>query len=221
MLNSMFLDSLDSPPQTIELDLNVLYTLPQTIFFTKSLTTLKLCGCRLEQPYGTISFPFLKELSLDIVFVNEQMVQELTRECLLLEKLIFRYRWSVKRFCVSNALKLKVMEIFTFYDEVECFKIAAPSLEKCTPWFEKSMRILSLEALNNANNFFQWLYDQLRKKDAKCCSSQSIKYWRHDLKDCKIDGFTPYSDADDVDIDDSMKKLPKIPSGVLKFRLHW
>ncbi|KAK0596287.1 hypothetical protein LWI29_014383 [Acer saccharum] len=35
-------------------------------------------------------------------------------------------------------------------------------------------RIFSLEAWNNANNVFQWLYDLLRKKDAKCCSSQSI-----------------------------------------------
>ncbi|KAI9161944.1 hypothetical protein LWI28_022232 [Acer negundo] len=33
----------------------------------------------LEQPSGTISFPFLKELSLDKVFINEQMVQEMTQ----------------------------------------------------------------------------------------------------------------------------------------------
>ncbi|KAI9159969.1 hypothetical protein LWI28_003863 [Acer negundo] len=72
---------------------------------------------------------------------------------------------------------------------------------------------------NNANNLFQWLYDQLRKKDAKCCSSQSIKCWRHDLKDCKIDGFIPYVDVDDFDIDDLTKKLPKIPFAVLKFHL--
>ncbi|TXG68963.1 hypothetical protein EZV62_003898 [Acer yangbiense] len=345
MLNSIFLDSLDSPPQTIELDLYVLYTLPQTIFSAKSLTTLKLCGCKLDHPSGTISFPFLKELSLDKVFVNEQMVQELIRECPLLENLVFRYCWGVKRFCVSNALKLKVMEIFTYYDEVECFKIAAPSLEECTLWFEKRMRscvidmtkcpslnyfnlvganltdqqfhnivskfpllenlylclcnfltnvtfssnrlkklefdncyglkVIDIDTPNlvsfsyhsdqipissinapcpwevgfdsgrpldtrwhlNLKDFLgtskqikdlciyvksrEWLYDELRKRDAKCCSSHSIKCWRHDLKDCKIDGFTPYGDADNADIDDSMIKLPKIPSGVLKFHLVW
>ncbi|TXG68975.1 hypothetical protein EZV62_003910 [Acer yangbiense] len=67
----------------------------------------------------------------------------------------------------------------------------------------------------------EWLYDKLRKQDAKCCSSHSIKCWQQDLKDCKIDGFTPYGDADDADIDDLMIMLLKIPPGVLKFHLDW
>ncbi|TXG68980.1 hypothetical protein EZV62_003915 [Acer yangbiense] len=91
--------------------------------------------------------------------------------------------------------------------------------ENISEWssFGLSSKDLS-EAWNNAD-FFQWLYEELRKRDAKCCSSShSIKCWWHDLKDCKIEGFTPY---DDVDIDDSMIKLLKIPSGALKFRLDW
>ena len=35
--------------------------------------------------------------------------------------------------------KLKIMEIFTYLDEVECFEIAAPSLQNCTLWFDGRM----------------------------------------------------------------------------------
>ncbi|KAK0597571.1 hypothetical protein LWI29_026602 [Acer saccharum] len=77
-----------------EFDFNVqtddmLYSLPETIFSAKFLTTLKLSGCNLEQSSNTIRFHSLKKLALDNVGMDEQMVQKFISECPLLEDFLY------------------------------------------------------------------------------------------------------------------------------------
>ncbi|KAH7565255.1 hypothetical protein JRO89_XS09G0174800 [Xanthoceras sorbifolium] len=50
-------------PRTIELD--DMYTLPQKLFSAKSMTTLDVCGCKLEQSSGSAGLHFLKNVKLD------------------------------------------------------------------------------------------------------------------------------------------------------------
>ncbi|KAJ0008406.1 hypothetical protein Pint_29749 [Pistacia integerrima] len=65
------------------------YTLPQTIFSARLVTTLSLVSCKLENISDTIRFNSLRNLSLDRFLINEEMVQKLSRECPLLEEMFF------------------------------------------------------------------------------------------------------------------------------------
>ena len=120
-------------PRTIELD--DMYILPEAIFFAKSLSTLEVCGCKLEQPSVSAGFHFLKNVKLVKVLLNEQIVHMLITECPLLENLLLHYCSGLKRFRVSDALKLKVVEFFTLYDEVGSIEIAAPCIQQFSLWF--------------------------------------------------------------------------------------
>ncbi|KAK2654777.1 hypothetical protein Ddye_014633 [Dipteronia dyeriana] len=66
-------------PRTIELD--DMYILPEAIFSAKSMSTLEVCGCKLEQPSVYAGFHFLKNVKLLKVLLNEQIVQILITEC--------------------------------------------------------------------------------------------------------------------------------------------
>ncbi|KAK0579350.1 hypothetical protein LWI29_024971 [Acer saccharum] len=121
-----------------ELDFNVAtdgdsrYSLPATIFSAKFVMTLNLSGCNLEQSSDTISFHSLKKLALDRVCIGEQMVQQFISECPLLEDLILSPIWDVKRVCVSNLPKLKIVTISDENSTLESIEIVAPSLQQCT-----------------------------------------------------------------------------------------
>lgn len=125
----------------IQTDRDRLYTLPQTIFSAKSITTLNFGGCKLEPPSGPVNFCFLKRLTLDNVYINDQMVQNFTSECTLLDELYFRYCWGMKCFCISKSLKLKVLHILKFNENyLESIKIAVPSLQQFTLVFERQQK---------------------------------------------------------------------------------
>lgn len=69
------------------------YSLPQTIIAAKSLTYLILTNCRLDQPLfrnTCLKFSNLRELSLAFVFIDEQVIQNFTRSCPLIEILSLR-----------------------------------------------------------------------------------------------------------------------------------
>ncbi|KAK3219851.1 hypothetical protein Dsin_013821 [Dipteronia sinensis] len=82
------------------------YTLPGIIFSAKLLTTLKLAGCKLEQPSDTIRFLSLKSLTLNYVCISEVMLQKITSECVLLEELSMSNCWGAKRVHVFEAWML-------------------------------------------------------------------------------------------------------------------
>lgn len=115
------------------------YNFPHKIFSAKSLTTLRLVGCKLEQPSDTLSFCFLKSLTLDEVHLSEQMIQKLTSECPLLEELFLYCCWGIKCYCISKPLKLKVLGIHVSREDedgLQRIEIAVPSLQEFSLEFE-------------------------------------------------------------------------------------
>ncbi|KAK3219793.1 hypothetical protein Dsin_013763 [Dipteronia sinensis] len=106
------------------------YTLPGIIFSAKLLTTLKLAGCKLEQPSDTIRFLSLKSLTLNYVCISEVMLQKITSECVLLEELSMSNCWGAKCVHVFEAYKLKIISISVSSNELESIKIVVPSLQE-------------------------------------------------------------------------------------------
>ncbi|KAH9767698.1 F-box protein [Citrus sinensis] len=106
--------------------------LPQTIFSAKSMATLSLFGCRMEQPSDTttIRLDSLKKLTLENVYINDQMFQKLTNECPSLEDFEISACWGLKNLCVSKAHKLKKLAIYTFYKDIGIVEIVVPSLQQ-------------------------------------------------------------------------------------------
>lgn len=111
--------------------------LPQTIFSAKSMATLSLFGCRMEQPSDTttIRLDSLKKLTLENVYINDQMFQKLTSECPSLEDFEISACWGLKNLCVSKAHKLKKLAIYTFYEDIDIVEIVVPSLQQLTLLF--------------------------------------------------------------------------------------
>ncbi|KAK9229107.1 hypothetical protein WN944_022064 [Citrus x changshan-huyou] len=125
-------------------DKNSVNALPQTIFSAKLLTSLKLFGCKLEQPSHCANLQSLKKLSLDEVYVNDQMVQSLVRECRVLEDLSFFYCFGLKRLRISEAHKLKSLILRFTYQELESVEIAVPSLQQLELSFSRVPRLLDV-----------------------------------------------------------------------------
>lgn len=126
---------------TVFLDENTEYTLPETIFSATLLTSLRLFGCKLEQPSDAISFHFLKQITLRNVFINDQLVQSLICGCPLLEDLFFCSCFGLKYLCISDAHKLKILTLEELSSEIQSVEIVVPSLQKLT------LRIFSYGAL--------------------------------------------------------------------------
>ncbi|KAK2639348.1 hypothetical protein Ddye_027143 [Dipteronia dyeriana] len=105
-----------------------MYTLSQTIYFVKSITSLKLSGCKLELPYGDIKLYALKSLSLDKVCITEEILHKLLSCCSLLEDLHLSCL-ALKHIYVSKLHKLKIISIRESPHELQSVEIAAPSLE--------------------------------------------------------------------------------------------
>ncbi|KAK3194697.1 hypothetical protein Dsin_026007 [Dipteronia sinensis] len=117
---------LDVPPGHVEW----MYTLPEIVFLAKSLTILKLGGCKLEHPSGTIRFHSLESLTLRDVHINEDMLQKLTIGCPLLQDLFLFDCWGFRRIDVYKACKLKIIEIEEHsHDTIQSVKIDLPSLQ--------------------------------------------------------------------------------------------
>lgn len=113
------------------------YTLPQSIFYAKSVTVLNIVRCKLENVSDIVRFNYLRKLSLDKVFINEEMVQKLSSESPLLEEMFLSECWGFKRLCVSKALKLKIMSIGS--DELESVEVVAPNLQELVLEFSEEI----------------------------------------------------------------------------------
>ncbi|KAK4839811.1 hypothetical protein QYF36_025169 [Acer negundo] len=132
------------------------------------MTTLEVCGCKLEQPSGPAGFHFLKNVKLVKVLLNEQIVQMLITECPLLENLLLHYCSGLKRFCVSDALKLRVVEFFTSYDEVE----SANSLDE---EFDSIVSKYSRICLSRCNFLEKVIISSIQLKKLQFVNCSSLK----------------------------------------------
>ncbi|KAM7501255.1 hypothetical protein LguiB_000159 [Lonicera macranthoides] len=89
------------------------YDLPQTTFAIRSLVVLKLKGCKLEGAVirDSIKFTCLKKLSLENVYMNEQILSKFMSRCPLLEYFSIRSCWGVKNLQISNLPMLKEVQV--------------------------------------------------------------------------------------------------------------
>ncbi|KAK2650179.1 hypothetical protein Ddye_017668 [Dipteronia dyeriana] len=107
-----------------------MYNLPQIVFLAKSLTILKLGGCKLEHPSETIRFHSLESLTLTDVHINEDMLQKLTIGCPLLQHLVLSNCRGFTRIDIYKAYKLKIIEIQEYsHATIQSVKIDLPSLK--------------------------------------------------------------------------------------------
>nr|POE57047.1 putative f-box/lrr-repeat protein [Quercus suber] len=83
------------------------YSLPQRVFSAKRINVLKLAGCKLEHHNlkNTTNFCSLKELSLQRVYVDEQMLQNLVSHCPSIEHLTLFLCYGFKKFQALKPLK--------------------------------------------------------------------------------------------------------------------
>ncbi|KAK3219834.1 hypothetical protein Dsin_013804 [Dipteronia sinensis] len=115
-----------------ELDFSVqahrrpMYTLPQEIFSAKSMTTLKLGSCKLENPFIMHS---LKSLSLKEACINEEVLQKITSQCTSLEDLFLSSCYGFTNICLYNACKLKIINMQNYSWNLQSIKIVVPSLQ--------------------------------------------------------------------------------------------
>lgn len=184
-----------------------LYSLPQTIFYAKSVTTLKLGGFKLEQPFDSTRLSFLRSLTLNNVHTDEQILQKFTSECPLLEELSLFSCWGIKYICISKPLKLKIFRIAKAFGEghLESIKIAVPNLQKISlafedqeiePFFIDLSGCLELKDLELMGNFFedQKFHDLILKFPLLeklsvhfCCCLEKIMISSDRLKELFID----------------------------------
>ncbi|KAL5757862.1 hypothetical protein ACOSP7_020473 [Xanthoceras sorbifolium] len=113
-------------------DENVKYTLPQILFNAKSVITLNLGGCNLEQPPDSMRLHSLKIVTLTQVCISAEMLQKLTSQCTcpLLEELYLSDCQGFKHICVVKACKLKIISICGSPDELERVEISVLSLQQ-------------------------------------------------------------------------------------------
>ncbi|KAA3489263.1 Mannose-binding lectin [Gossypium australe] len=121
------------------LDLHKGYSLPQCVFAARTITALRVNGCKLG-PCSDLNLSNLQKLCLGKLRVNEQMIENLIRACPLLEDFRLIYATGSYKIDLStcNALKSLTLEDATlkdgsFQNHLSCF----PALEKLQGFLEK------------------------------------------------------------------------------------
>ncbi|GMI91789.1 hypothetical protein HRI_002848200 [Hibiscus trionum] len=120
-----------------ELDLHVpqhmhkCYTLPQCVFAARTITALRVHGCKLG-PCIDLKLSNLRKVCLAKLSVNEQMIEKLVHACALLEDFRLVYTTRLKVLKVSNLPKLKRVDLHACA-ELNEVNLQAPNLE--TFWY--------------------------------------------------------------------------------------
>ncbi|KAK3028909.1 hypothetical protein RJ639_039918 [Escallonia herrerae] len=107
------------------------YILPQEVLSAKTLTSLKLYGCKLDNS-NVIKLPNLQELSIKKARVDVEMIQSLIRCCSLLEDLRLINCTGLRSLHVSTLRKLNRIEVH------ECHGLKSVEIELLnlrTFWF--------------------------------------------------------------------------------------
>lgn len=103
------------------------YNLPETVFAAKSITSLRVYGCRLGT-CSDIKVSQLQKLCLGELKVDEQMIENLISSCPLIEDFRLIYCSGLKTLELSNLPKLKRVDLH-FCRGLKKVELLAPSLE--------------------------------------------------------------------------------------------
>ncbi|XP_058179147.1 F-box/LRR-repeat protein At3g59190-like isoform X3 [Rhododendron vialii] len=110
--------------------LDALYILPQTVFATKSIKTLKLENFKLEQLlHQSISFSSLQKLSLICIHVDAPMIASIISSCPLIEEIELIKCLGLYKVHISDLHNLRVVVIVQHHGVIDAH-IEAPSLQK-------------------------------------------------------------------------------------------
>ncbi|TXG69031.1 hypothetical protein EZV62_003966 [Acer yangbiense] len=132
-----------------ELDFDVkayrraMYTLPQEIFSAKSVTTLKLGGCKLENPFIIHS---LKSLTLKDARISEEVLQKITSQCTSLEDL-FLSDYQKFHALISKFPLLEDLNVCRC-DPLEQIKISSHLLKKFSIGYCYGLKAIDIDTPN-------------------------------------------------------------------------
>ncbi|XP_009782508.1 F-box/LRR-repeat protein At3g03360-like [Nicotiana sylvestris] len=127
------------------------YVLPQVVFASRTITSLKLHGCGMDVS-AVIKLQNLQELSMKAMRINENVVHKFVQGCPLIEDMRLIKCHLLKFLHVSTLPKLKRLEVHEG-SNLRSVKLEAPNLE--TFWFhgKKSSRCkLILAGCGNLKN---------------------------------------------------------------------
>ncbi|KAA8515346.1 hypothetical protein F0562_018424 [Nyssa sinensis] len=138
-----------------------IYRLPQHLFSNSSLTKLKLSLCVFE-PSGVISWRLLKNLSLEYLESNEDMIERILSSCPLLEVLELSNFMGFRRLDVTSpslrTLKLKDFWYSCDDDDdgalLEILALNLRSLEISGYLYTMKCRLVNVSSLVDANLSF-------------------------------------------------------------------
>nr|XP_029143812.1 putative FBD-associated F-box protein At5g22720 isoform X1 [Arachis hypogaea] len=131
------------------------YSLPETFFLSKTLTGIRLSGCKLDA-CDNIMLPYLRRLCLQKIDLAEHNVQNFISGCRSIEDLRFIECAGLKNLQVSNLLRLNRVDVH-HCKQLNTVDLSAPNLD--TFWYRgkkstsckvnlegcKSLRRLSLD----------------------------------------------------------------------------
>ncbi|KAA8540314.1 hypothetical protein F0562_024123 [Nyssa sinensis] len=107
------------------------YSLPQTVLTAKTITSLKLYGCRLDI-CSDIKLAHLRELSIKKVCINVHIIQSLIGSCPLIEDLRLIHCSGLEYLHVSALLKLNRIEVHECHG-LKWVEVVIPNLQ--TFWY--------------------------------------------------------------------------------------
>lgn len=146
------------------------YLLQNTVLNSKTLTSLKLYGCKFDGK-GIIDLRNLKELSIKNAYVNTDLIQSFIQGCPLVEDLRLVHCTGIGRLEISTLFKLSRVELHECHGLV-CVHIELPSLVSFLYWGKGSwdcninlagcenLKYLTLRDSNLTDRSF---YDQMAK----------------------------------------------------------
>ena len=123
----------------------IYYSLPQVVLKAKVVSELRFAHCKLE-PCNQIKFFHLKSLNLDDVSLDEQVIQNLTLNCPLIEDFQLYNCHGFKHLEISNLPQLNLFYV-EFRIMVSGIEIEAPSLQTFSYWNNNTNQFQNFEKI--------------------------------------------------------------------------
>jgi hypothetical protein len=145
------------------------YNVPNSVMAGKSITELKVWGCKFKPFHSDINLSSLKKLLLRDVYMDDQIFETLIAGCPVVEEINVQHCHGLKNIHLSGLPKLMAFEVF-FNPMLESIEIEASNLESLLIYLEMPCQInlhpcenLKNLALHSAAVTDKWLHHFLSK----------------------------------------------------------
>lgn len=172
------------------------YTLPQVVFYAKSVVELDLACCKLESPRSNVTLSSLRKLYLRGVVVDDQVIKDLIAGCPLIEYMDFFNCQGLKSLELLNISSLKEFKLLEG-DRLERVYINGVNVHSVDIWGQhtqlqidvtrcKNLRTLKLFGLSITDKWLCNLINELpfleNLEISACMKLRRIKLSSHCLK---------------------------------------